>query len=363
MECAMALRRSAPPLAAMLLAAAGLAGCEAKLAVRQYPAFYDPELKTVAVLPFANRTLRQEAGAYVAQRLGAALAANGTYEAIGPDELQSRLNAAGLSLPRQADPAAAADVLRRLGGIQAFITGTVTAFSADRSAYVDVDRGYVFGGYGYGYGHHPWWGRSPIPLHRDWSLGAGWEYPWVEYHHYVQASAAATAVLVRTADGKTIHAPSAPASVRFVSYGRPPETTDEALMRAADYVAQELLEHFAVVPRQLTIDPGKALRTARPTADGRTRFTDDFRPDDEKMYVVVELPPAAVRNPFRLVVARKDGEEALAEAAFDWPAATASRRFVFSPAKLAAQAGQGKYHVKLYADAAFVAKRAFEIER
>ena len=344
----MVLRRSARPLAAMLLAAAGLAGCETKLAVRQYPAFYDAELKTVAVLPFANRTLRPEAGTYVAQRLAAALAANGTYEAIGPDEVNDRLQAAGLSLP--ADPAAAADVLRQLGGIQAFISGTVTAFSADRSAYVDVDRGYVFGGYGWGYGYHPWW-------------GVGWEHPWVEYHHYVQASVAATAALVRTADGKTIHAPAAPAAVRLVSYGRPPETIDEALMRAADCVAKELLEHFAVVPRQLTIDPGKALRTARPTADGRTRFTDDFRPDDEQMYVVVALPRAAARNPFRLVVTRKDADEALAETAFDWPAGETTRRFVFSPAKLAAQAGQGKYYVKLYAAATLVAKRDFEIER
>ena len=86
-------------LVAVSLLVSAVGGCNAKLTVDRYPDFYDPELKSVAVVPFANLTQEPQAGTFLAERLAEALRANGTYQAVGPAELNSMLAKVNLALP------------------------------------------------------------------------------------------------------------------------------------------------------------------------------------------------------------------------------------------------------------------------
>lgn len=337
--------RARPLWLAVLLA---VGGCTAEVTVRQYPGFYDPALKSIAVVGFANDTLRPRAGEFLAGRLAAALKANGTYAVAGPRELRARLRAAGLDLPDEADPQTLAATLRKLGGVQAVVTGSVRAFGADRVSYLDLDDGYSWG---YGAGH---WGYR-----RRFGWGIGYTY---RRHTDTRAHVAADAALIRVADGTTIHATPAPVAARVRSRAHPPKLTDEVLAQASDAVAGAIVEAFAVVPKTLRLNVAKALRTARRTRDGRLKFTDDFRTSEAEMVVVLRLPPPAGRNPFRLAVAARGADEPLAERDFVWSAKDASREFVFSPARLAKATGPGHFEVSLHSGRRLVLKRDFEIE-
>ena len=76
-------------VAVSLAAAAG--GCTKTLVVDRYPRFYDPKLKTVAVLPFDSTARYRHAGRLLAHHLAAALTANRSYTVIGPDRLRGML--------------------------------------------------------------------------------------------------------------------------------------------------------------------------------------------------------------------------------------------------------------------------------
>jgi hypothetical protein len=332
-----------------LLLAAAVGGCAAEVTVRQYPPFYDPELKSVAVVPFANDTLRARAGEFLANRVAAALKANGTYTVAGPRELKARLRSAGVSLPDEPDASTAAAALRRLGGIQAFVTGRVTALSADRVSYVGFDNSFYWG-----------YGRWHRRYRHGFGLGLGYGYrPYTR----TQACAAAEAALIRVADGSTIHATAAPVGARISSWDEPPKLADEALAEAADAVARGIVRAFAVVPRKLRLDVDKTLRTARRTEGGELKFTDDFRAAEKEMVVALRLPAPARRNPFRLAIAKRSVDQPLVEREFVWSAKDAEREFVFSPSKLAEAAGPGHFEARLHSGPQLVLKRGFEIEQ
>lgn len=331
-------------LAALLAASAG--GCKATLTLKQYPPFYDPRLKSIAVAPFADHTLHPGSGQFVAERLAAALAANGTYDVTGPTALKAKLAAAKVPLPAGADAAALAAALRALGGVQAFVAGRVKAFGTDRSLYTELDAG----GFGAGYGWHRWhgWGHS---------------YPYYRHYSYTRAHVAADAVLVRVADGQAIGATPSTLTARIVSRGDLPVMPDECLDQAAQAVARRLVEAFAVVEKRIKVPKGKTLRTARRRDGDELDFTNDFRPDEKELLVVLALPPQADRNRFLLAVTRKGRAEPLAEREFEWSGEHARRAFAFSLAELFEAGGTGDYHAALYAGEKLVLKRGFEIER
>ena len=329
-----------------VLAAVAAAGCDAALPVQRYPAFYDPALGTVAVTVFANATPRQRAGEFMADRLTAALKANGTYNVTGPKELKAKLAKAEILLRPEADVQDTVAALRKLGGIQAVVTGTVRDFSADRGSYYEVDNWY---GPGYGWGYSSHW--------RHYG-----SYGIIRQYSYTYAHVSVAADLIRVSDGKTIHSTPAPLAARLRSGTGADRTGDEMLTETADAVAGGLVEEFAVVPKTLRISRSKTLRTARPGEDGELKFTNDFRPDEEQMVVVLHLPAEADRNTFRLAIAPKKSEEVLAEETFTWSAADGTRKFVFSPRKLAEAAKGDDFEVRLYVGDELALKRGFEIE-
>ena len=347
--------RAFVPALAMLAAAVG--GCSTTVTLQHYPSFHEPSLKTVAVAPFANATLHDKAGQFLAERLAEALRANRTYEVVGPQELTARFEAAGIKLPAGAAPTTIAEGVRKLGGIQAVIVGTARGFSAERGSYVEIEEGYPYYGYGWGYGY----GR------RDWGYGGhGYGgYPIYRQYSYTQAYAAASAKMVRVADGEVLHVTAQPLAARRVSGRYPSDTKDQVLLEAGDAVVGGLVAEFAVVPMRVKINKGKALRTARAGKEAdELKNTNDFRLDDEKLYVVVSLPPEADRNEFRLVIAREDDDKPLAEETIRWSAADASRRLAYSPRDLAdAAGGPGDFEARLYLGDQRILGRGFEIKK
>ena len=352
------LRVSVPVLAVL---AAALGGCTTKLTVRHHPSFYDPSLKTVAVLPFANATLSDKAGEFLADRLAEALKANGTYQIVGPRELPAPLAAAGQKQPGSVDLGATAAALRELGGVDAFLVGTVRNFSADHASYLEVDDWYP--GFGWGYSR---WGRyyGYGGYHRHG--GYGWYGGAVVYRRrsYTHALVAADAALVRVSDGKMIHATPGTLTARVQSDRSPSKTRIEALVAAARAVAARLVDEFAVTSQTVKISKGKTLRTARPDKEAdKLDFTGGFRIDEEVIYVLLTLPAAADRNEFRLTITPKGRDEPLAEETVRWSAADESVRLTFSPRELAdAAGGPGKFDLRLYAGEKLVLKRGFQIK-
>jgi len=323
------------------------AGCDTTMTVQRYPAFYDPSLKSLAVLPFTNATLHARAGEFLAGRLAAALQANGTYEVTGPEELKAKLAAAKIALPPKAAAGAMLAAVRKLGGIQAVLIGTVTGFSADRGSTVEIDDWYG-PGFGWGYwrhGHH-YYGS----------------YATARQYYYTHAYVSAGASMVRVADGRTIHATVSPLAARVRSRGDVDRTRSEVLSEAADAVVRALVGEFAVAPTRLKISRGKTLRTARPQEGGTLELTDDFRADEDTMCVLVRLPAEADRNPFRLTITEKKHHKVLAEETFTWSAKDETRQFTFSPRKLAEAAGGEKFRVTLHLRDEPVVDRGFKIE-
>jgi hypothetical protein len=333
-----------------VLAATVASGCTKTIVVRRYPAFWTPELKTVAVLPLANDSLDVRAGEFMTDRLTEALRANGTYEVVGAGELVRRVESAGLAIRPGDDETAIAATLRKLGGIQAFVVGRVKVLSADRWAATDVVSPHVWYGGGYG------WGRG------GWRQGVGWSAPIYAHSAHGQAFAAMTAAVVRVSDGRRLYTTAGPVTARVSTEGYPPPTPGELLDQAARAAAERLVAEVAIVERELKIKAGKVLRTGRRRWDGTVKYTDDFDREDEQMLVVIRLPAEADRNRFRLTVSREGAEEPIAEEQFAWSRTQEAKEFSFSPSDLAKAGGTGEYKIRLYAGRRLLLTEDFDID-
>ena len=333
----------------LLVPALAMAGCnEVKLEVQRYPVFYDPAIKTVAVLPFDNQTLHPMAGAFLADRLAEQLKANGTYTVISPRELEGRMSAGKIAMPAKPTTEQAAEAMRTLGGIDAFIAGTVRQFGAGQGTYTEVyDDPWFYGGYYGGYygGGRRHWGRGGY--YGGYGGYYGGYYPVYRQYSYSQAYVSAVTTMCRVSDGGVIYSTPAPLAARLTSAGGIPPMVDQVLSDAADRVAHDIVATFAIVPRLIKVDKTDVLRPAV-RADGRVKYTTDFKPGDDGIYVEVSLPVEAARNEFRLGVARKN-QPPIAEQTFTWNRTDSTREFFFAlPQITQAGGGKGDYQVRLY---------------
>jgi hypothetical protein len=345
-----------------LVPALATVGCnEVKLEVQRYPVFYDPAIKTVAVLPFDNQTLHPMAGGFLADRLAEQLKANGTYTVISPKELANRMSAGQITMPAKATVEQTAEALRQLGGVDAFITGTVRQFGAGRGTYTEVyDDPWVYGGYGGYYGgSHRHWGRGGYGYYGGYYGGY---YPAYRQYSYSQADVSAMATMCRVSDAGVIYSTPSPAAARLTSAGGITLPVDEVLADAAEMVSHDIVATFAVVPRTLKLKKDDVLRPAV-RADGRVKYTNDFKPGDDGIYVEVSLPAEAARNEFRLAVARKN-QPPIAEQTFIWNRADSTREFFFAlPQITEAGGGKGDYELRLYSGEKAEVERGIKIKQ
>lgn len=324
-------------MAAMLWMLAAMGGCSQSFNVKQYPDFYTPQIKDVAVMPFANESLRPWAGDVFASNLAVALHDNGTYAVAGPVELRRMLGEKEFDGLARQDPNAAIEAVRRLGKFQAILCGTVLMYGAAGERYLVADS------------------------YRPYPYGYRWGGPAYYYEYSAEADVTVMASLIRLADGAVLAGTSRPvkATVAVSGYPYNPELV---LRDAMARVLDKLVEKFAVVTVKVTVSPSKALRTSDGPQDDGWGVSDFFRTSDEKMFVLLSLPPQADRNVFRLTITRgSDSENPLAEQSVTWSRLENQRAIEFSPRQFSGGAG-GDYRVNFYANGERVMSHKFKIE-
>jgi len=337
--------------AVLLTVAAGIGGCAKKIWIDHYPGFYSKDLEVIAVAPFGNDSPYPGAGKIFAEQLAQALRGNRTYEVLAGRELAE--------LRQQSPPGGGAQTLPaggKLARVQAILTGTVVRCRHRSGFGVRPSFGFSLG-YGYRGGRR----------RGSYFGGLGWA-SWPVYHGYIyawdKADLAVTAELIRVSDEAMLYRTPVPVRGSADSKGDPPGADScEVVRQAAAVAAHRLVGQLAVVRRQVKVHPGEALRVASRREGRKWRFTDDFKPDDDEMHVVVALPPAADRNEFRLTIVRKGSREVLAETQFTWSARQDCQSFRFSPKDLAERGGRGDYQARLHTAGALILTRKFEIER
>lgn len=307
-------------------------GCTTSVPIVKYPVFYTPQLTSIAVAEFANASLHPRAGSYVAERVVAALRANGTYKVVlGPEDLRRAVADANQPMPPATDHKALAAAAARAGA-QAVLVGTVDTFAAERAVVV-VDDGY-YGPYG-----------------RRYYRGYG--YRAYSYETTMRAVAAAEVALLEP-NGAVVYAPRAPLAGVVTLGGA--VLGEQALAAATDALAAAVLDQFAIVDTRVPVSKREVLRTAAVEAGG-LRFTEDYRETDKDVVAVVNLPPEAARNDFRLAVFRRGEDRPLAELPFTWRREDRDRRFEIAVASL----GAGEFDLRLYRGNRKIEDRTFRI--
>jgi len=338
-------------LPACAAAACVIGGCAKNLDILQYPAFYQPDLKTIAVLPFRSAS-DDATGWDFAEATAAALGANGTYKVLSPGMLSESMSKSDFEKLIEADPAEAAAMLAKLDDIDLLLTGTVTVSSRlyrtvsyYRGPYY-YPRRYYYHGYGY---RHPYY------------YPGGYYHYGPRYDYYSEAAITATAVVYGVADARRLYGTVSPI-VTVVHDDVYYDRGGALVAEAADDVIARIVSNVAIVPTRIKVKPKETLHTASEDAGGVLRFTDRFSADAERMHVVVTLPSVADHNAFRIDIVPKGTDNVLAEETFVWSRLKRQLVINFSPRKLAEQAGTGKYTIRFYSGGRKAFERHFRIE-
>jgi len=329
------------PAMLLLIASVLAAGCSKEIVITQYPPFYDGSIKAIAVTPFRNQTGVQDAGNIISDKLATRLMANGTYKVYNRNDHRVLSDERDLQLDLGQNPDKVEAMFQKLGDVQAILTGVVSTYSATSRNEPRQEPIYQYNAY------------------TKQMYVAG-------YRQYVhtrnEANVVATAALLRR-DGTTIYASPYPAQAQIPAEGSPPDKDVFALAaEASDMVSLQLLEQFAVVQKQIKVDPKKALRTASELFENKWTYADSFPATAQQMYVVLELPASCDRNKFALKIVRKDQREYLAEQEIVWDGKYGSYGYLFNPAQIAAKGGgAGTYTVKFFSGPEPVITRDFQI--
>jgi hypothetical protein len=294
------------------------------------------------VVPFRNSTAKRDAGDIVADKVAAALAANGTYEVFNRNDLKARMDERDLQIAFSDDANAAAQAFRKVGKVQAILVGNVTTYSSNSQRQQRQDPTYYTDAKG------------------NRRQGAPRRYTYTQ--NFGDVSVAVT--LIRVSDGSPIHATPA-ASRNCRCEGEAPALSEQACLEGAcNAVIAQLLEEFAVVPKQITVDPKQAFTTASDFYDAKFTYSDSFRAGDPQMLVVLALPTAADRNNFRVTIVREGARQDLFEQDLIWSGKNSSIRIPVKPADLAAKGGgPGWYVAKLYSGPQPVLTQRFQIRQ
>lgn len=324
-----------------------LSGCETKFMVSHYPGFYNPSIKSIAVLPFENETSRKEAGIIVASHLSAALAANRTYQVTGPARIEQILKEkAKPELPKN-DYKVIAQELAGLGQCQAFITGMVLSDSFINTVESDYDDDDFY------YDDYPYW------YYPDWYL------PYMYYPYYYgygsQVYVSVNVSIIGVPDGMILDtaAEKAAADARDLSES----LKKYSLQMALNDLSEKIVRDFAVVPIEISVHPDKAMKIADSLNQDKWHFTKTISSGQESMYVVLCLPVAAAMNQFRLTITPQNNfSNEIVSKDFTWERDKYCQGFEFSPKQIAVSNGPGKYSVHFISQGKVVMTRNFRIK-
>jgi hypothetical protein len=343
------IRRSAPwrgwlTALACAVGVVGATGCgggkKGRIWITHYPAFYQPELKRVAVLPFGNRTQDPAAGQRISDKVSALLTNNGTYEVYTRAHLADVLGEKDLAAAGIID-ADAAMRIGKLKSVQALICGVCNRYDAETKQETR-------------YRLEPIWGYN----RKGEQVITGWKqvpYPWTIHQVYVECQV----VVIDTLTGEQVAAVHQPSTAK--AEGNPPRHTPAELLRAAEEdQVRRIVFAVAVTRRQIKLE-GDPVRTAAALYDNEWDWEDKFVPSDEKAVAVVRLPAEADRNNFKLTVIPKEERKVLWEHAFVWDKANRTQGFEVPLGPIVAARGLGEYQVKLYSGPEPIAWHTFRI--
>jgi len=303
-------RNSLTVLALAAAASLAVCGCETHIDIVEYPPFQGEQLHTIVVLPLTNQTPHTEAGPIVTQALATSLRWNEAYRVVPPQQLQEMMRDAGMiaEVDGSGDPAAIAATLRKLQILDAFIVGEVRLYHT-QAEYYNVRRSF-------------------------------WKY---------SAAATAQMTLYRVADAQPLYTTDATVWGRAESVGDPPaKSWPQLKAEAVDQLVRRLTKRIAPTHRQVKIDPDITLRTAGEIRNGEYAFTKRFTDTAATLYAVVELPPVADGNTFRVRVVRKDDSVELAGDDLLWLNDSGVNHLRFDPGRIARRGGgAGRYQVQL----------------
>ena len=322
-----------------------LAGCDggsrkSKIWVYQYPDFYKPDLKRVAVLPFADRTRHRGAGGRIGDRISAILTNNGTYEVYTRQHLDDVLSEQDLALAGIVE----ADLARKIGrlkSVQALICGVCDRYEVTTR---NETR----------YNTMPVWGknRQGQPVITSWKKIP---YPWTRHDAFVECHV----VVIDTVTGRQIAAVHEPSSTWAA--GSPPKYAAADLLRYAEQDQINRIVRAIAVTRSQVKLKGDVLKTATDLYDQEWDWETKITPENDKFYVVVHLPPEADRNNFKITIVPKDQREEVAAKPFVWTKTVARRGYRFGVAGIVDRYGYGEYQAKLYSGPEPIARYNFSI--
>jgi hypothetical protein len=361
--------------------AIALGGCSRSFTAREYPTFYEPDIRTVAVVTFRNDTRMPGAGVFAAEDLAMALRINGTYSVVPPRRLRSLLSAKKLEPPSRTDYTRDAEEFRKLGGIQAFIVGRVLHGRSTTERYA-ADYGYPApyladetfmeparyqlvdeeGDEGEGGEGEEGFGDDFDDDYGD--FGPFYPYGYWDYPEYsVRASVSIEATMVRVSDGQIMRTTTSPVKGRasLSSYRRiaPGSATVDAMHRAV----ARLVREFAAVPIKVKVNPRTDIRTAAGRLDGQWQFSNTFSPTDDRLFVVLRLPFDVAHDSFRVTITPKGRTyRALASRDLVWPVGAETQNVEFSPREMAPHMGAGEYTANLYARGQLVMQHDFTMK-
>ena len=324
-----------------------MAGCETKFAVSHYPGFYNPSIKSIAVLPFENETSQKGAGIVVASHLSAALAANRTYQVASPARIEQILKEkAKPELPKD-DYKAIAQELVELGQYQAFITGTVLSDSFINTVEQDYYNDEFY------YDDYPYW------YYPDWYL------PYMYYPYYYgygsQAYVSVDVSIIGVPDGRVLDTASekGAADARDLSESLKKYASQMAL----NDLSEKIIRDFAIVPVEISVHPDKAMKIADSINQDKWHFAKSISGERELMYVVLCLPGAAAMNQFRLTITPQNNPSiVIVSKDFTWERDKYCQGIEFSPRQIAQSNGPGKYSAHFISRGKVVMTRNFKIK-
>ena len=311
---------------AVLIASVGSAagGCGQTIVVRQYPSFYTPDLKTLAVVPFDAEGAGYPAGEFT-ERLCRGLRINGTYDVLvvrpRPGESVSDL-VTRLRRDRRADVVCLGAV--RGGAVR-------TNAEIQKQAVYATDRK----------------GKRYVK---------GYNYLTVLTH---RAQVSAEVRMLRVADARTLATTSGPLTGQYAVQTTPKGITPvQTLHKAADALVNGLVERLAITFKPVRISTSKAIRTAV-ERDGQVEATDKIPLAAETLHVLLALPAACTRNRFRVSIVRQGAwEDELTDAGLVWDGQENVVRLDFPLRRIVeAGGGAGEYLVRLHTVGSVVVRK------
>jgi hypothetical protein len=308
--------------------------------VYHVPEFYRPELKRIAVIPFSNHTGYQGAAEAISDKVATALTNNGTYE------VYTRSHLADIFKERDAVLAGilSADEAMQIGqakAVQALVCGDCYRYEAGTQNETRYNQVPVLEKNEDGYPVITGWRQVP--------------YIWTRNDAYVECNV----VLIDTGSGRHIAAVNEP--THLWAEGSPPEYDAQQLIDAAHLSQVDSIFRALDVTRTRIKLKGDILKTASGLYDNEYDWEKKFTPADESFLVVVQLPPEADRNDFKITIVPDKEREVLAEDAFTWDEKyeRMGRRFAVQP--IFEKGGFRKYRAKLYSGPEPIATYKFEI--